>query len=702
MHSAIKVCSALEARVCTHADMQELCGNGMNPFKGDVTGWYGTHGTANNGNWDDEYGTWNRDHCDKNNDGPPEHSGAKKAFRCCMSGALTNQATAVCPPDLAAMSTRNGEICISGLKAKKNMHEAIDDCRSLKGHVCLHNEMQQLCGTKKNPYQGATQGWYGDHGKAHNGNWDDEYGTWNRNHCTPNNDGPAYHADRKYNYRCCATSGAVKVAITMPKKCDDGFSKFGGLCLRDPRVKKNMFDAIQTCRGFKAHVCQHIEMQTICGYGENPYKNPDNSAGGWYGDHGMASGGNWDDEYGTWNNAVCKGNNDGPPKHAGEQLYFRCCKGASIPSPAKAPAIAEAIVEAPTGFQCTDDSSLCYATKSGATDMHSAIKVCSALEARVCTHADMQELCGNGMNPFKGDVTGWYGTHGTANNGNWDDEYGTWNRDHCDKNNDGPPEHSGAKKAFRCCMSGALTNQATAVCPPDLAAMSTRNGEICISGLKAKKNMHEAIDDCRSLKGHVCLHNDMQQLCGTKKNPYQGASQGWYGDHGKASGGNWDDEYGTWNRDHCDPNNDGPPHHAHHKFHYRCCATSGAVKVAGTTIPKECDDGFSKFGGLCYRDPKVKKNMFDAIQTCQGFKAHVCQHVEMQTVCAHGENPYPNPGNAGGGWYGDHGMAGGGNWDDEYGTWNNAHCAGNNDGPPKHANENLYFRCCKRALVPPP
>jgi len=328
--------------------------------------------------------------------------------------------------------------------------------------------------------------------------------------------------------------------------------------------------------------------------------------------------------------------------------------------------------------------------------MHDAIKTCFAQEARVCTHGDMQELCGSGMNPFEGHSAGWFGDHGSVHGGDWDDEYGTWNRNWCDKNNDGPTAHANNVKPFRCCRSGALSAGRTAVCPNQLTAMSTQNGEICASGFQSQTNIHTAFDRCRGMKGHVCLHNDMQQLCGGG-NPFQGSSRGWFGDHGTASGGNWDDEFGTWDNEVCNGDNDGKAYHSHHSYKYRCCAASTAVQEHGTTVTKECDAGFTRYGGLCWMNPNVRKNAHDAIEHCRGLKAHMCEHVEMQTVCAHGKNPYGDSQ----GWYGDHGKRGS-SWDDHYGSWNHGNCAGNNDGPAYSSGHSFTFRCCKRAFVPLP
>jgi len=121
-----------------------------------------------------------------------------------------------------------------------------------------------------------------------------------------------------------------------------------------------------------------------------------------------------------------------------------------------------------SGFWTVADGRICIEqTLRGPALMNTAttgaIATCQnvAPGCRVCTHNDMQQGCGAGINPYAGSTTGWYGDHGTAlagfpagsADGNWDDEYGTWNRDFCDSNNDGPAYHSstGAEHYYRCC-----------------------------------------------------------------------------------------------------------------------------------------------------------------------------------------------------------------------------------------------------------
>jgi len=86
------------------------------------------------------------------------------------------------------------------------MHAAIAICSALSAHVCMQFEMQQACGARGtgaipltfNPYGGADNGWYGDHGYS-----DDDYFAWNSPTCTPNNDMGFLNEANPFPFRCC-------------------------------------------------------------------------------------------------------------------------------------------------------------------------------------------------------------------------------------------------------------------------------------------------------------------------------------------------------------------------------------------------------------------------------------------------------------------------------------------------------------------
>merc|ERR1712146_28754 len=140
------------------------------------------------------------------------------------------------------------------------------------------------------------------------------------------------------------------------------------------------------------------------------------------------------------------------------------------------------------------------------------------------------------------------------------------------------------------------------------------------------------------------------------------------------SGGNWDDEYGTWNHHAYSSNNDGPAYHAgQHRWPYRCCTYPTYTR---------CPSHYTRAGGRCFRRHGTN-DIYGALSQCRREGTRLCHHIDMQSICGHGHNPYSHSNN---GWYGDHGFASGGNWDDEYGTWNNRHCSSNNDGPAFHSN----------------
>jgi hypothetical protein len=229
-----------------------------------------------------------------------------------------------CASDLSEVKTPNGEICASSLQGSTSMHNAIGVCRSKNAHVCTHNDMMQLA-AYGNPWSGSGSGWYGDHGKASGGNWDDEFGTWNRDSYTSNNDGPAYHAGDSYPYRCCGTSTTMG---GKTKTCPSGFALYNGICYQNG-TSGTMHYALQYCKDRDSHVCEHNEFQQICNV-YDPYYGDSGSKAGWYGDHGTTDGGNWDDEYGAWNGGSCANNNDDPAYHQGESMNFRCCTSATI------------------------------------------------------------------------------------------------------------------------------------------------------------------------------------------------------------------------------------------------------------------------------------------------------------------------------------------------------------------------------------
>jgi hypothetical protein len=132
--------------------------------------------------------------------------------------------------------------------------------------------------------------------------------------------------------------GTVGIGTTIPAAkldvngdtrfgCRPGFWKAGDgrLCVESTlRGRSVAWVAIKACKAVApgCRLCTHTDMQQACGAGFNPY----GATPGWYGDHGVAPGLNWDDEFGTWNSASCADNNDGPASEAAAQSnYYRCC-----------------------------------------------------------------------------------------------------------------------------------------------------------------------------------------------------------------------------------------------------------------------------------------------------------------------------------------------------------------------------------------
>ncbi|MEL7340947.1 MAG: hypothetical protein AAGM67_10705, partial [Bacteroidota bacterium] len=170
------------------------------------------------------------------------------------------------------------------------------------------------------------------------GNWDDEFHQWNVGSCVPNNDGPAAELDAKLNYRCCAEAPSISFAgVTVNKECPTAYTRYGAICYRNPKLSKTIYEAIQICMKEGAHVCEHTELMTICGFSANPFAG---NTSGWYGDKART-----DDHFGMWNQNNCLSNNDGPSIHGLTSPAvvhpFRCCRSASIPM--------NGLTEMPTG-----------------------------------------------------------------------------------------------------------------------------------------------------------------------------------------------------------------------------------------------------------------------------------------------------------------------------------------------------------------
>lgn len=191
--------------------MFALATSGANPWGNVASGWYGDHATATaqSGNGDDEYSTWNHGQVNNdpanvaffNNDGPGYASQSYNyQYRCCDYPDY-----GTCPSGF----TKAGSLCYKKYSNSVAAHTAFETCGALGATVCMHQEMQSICGHGHDPYSGlATYGWYGDHGLAVESsvtnNWDDEYFMWNVAGCADNNDSTAYHQNRKSGpFVCC-------------------------------------------------------------------------------------------------------------------------------------------------------------------------------------------------------------------------------------------------------------------------------------------------------------------------------------------------------------------------------------------------------------------------------------------------------------------------------------------------------------------
>jgi len=338
----------------------------------------------------------------------------------------------------------------------------------------------------------------------------------------------------------------------------DGYDCGETMCFKKGPTKKNMHGAIDFCSKEGARVCEYQDVVQLCAEDKTVLVG---SEGGWLGDHGVASGGNWDDEFLTWNYPGCSTNFDGVAMQYSEVRQFSCCRGkAVLGQGAKCPA--------QLNVMSTQDKDVCAGPLEPIATIHAAIGVCTNKGGHVCSHSQMFQLAHGGeQNPWGGITNGWYGDKVS------DDAYGNWNKGSYTANNDGGAHWGQTTMAFRCCSSidhlyGSMaTNQVSGDllgCP----AGFTKAGSLCLKSSTAPNNAHGAIAVCESWGSHLCMHNEVQEAC-RHTNPYalsgSAASLGWYGDHGRSSGGNTDDEYFTWNKGYCTANNDGVPYNYHEK-----------------------------------------------------------------------------------------------------------------------------------------
>jgi hypothetical protein len=108
--------------------------------------------------------------------------------------------------------------------------------------------------------------------------------------------------------------------------------------------------------------------------------------------------------------------------------------------------------------------------------------------------------------------------------------------------------------------------------------------------------------------------------------------------------------------------------------------------------------------GVCVQEAiQPASQAIAAWDTCkaQGAGARICTYADMQQACSPETLTFRNatanwPFNATfAGWLGDHGLAAGGDTDDEYLTWNVPNCSGNADGAVRATDQaTLPFRCC--------
>ena len=682
MPEAILECREHGARVCGASDMALLCAAGLSPYEEGI--WLGDKGLSRLGEWGDAYLAAETSWCSFD----PAYSVLPKDtelnFRCCRAGDLATSLEASCPAGLQDVELPNGEICASDLKAAADADAAIAVCQNSGGYLCTHAELNQLCAVA-NPFDGAERGWTGD--KVSGG----KFGTWHGEACTGENDGSALDGSaNELPYRCCGKAG-FDVDHPVAAICEAPFALRGGVCYADPEVPLTADGAIDTCsQNYQAHICTHSEMQEMCGSGFDPYGG---AASGWYGDAGSTDG-----KWGTWNKAACHSDNDGAETTASPStvLPFRCCRDSAPPSSlilqtnSVSPTVA-AISAPPSGYTCTSENRLCYKPGAGSGSMETAMRSCADDGARVCSIADVHELCGAGVDGVLHTPNIWLSNFGYAAGGDGVDEFYVSNGQPCGTDVVGAPQDAASVHPYSCCRSGELLSGVAAECPQGFQAGGTENGELCSSDLKGPSTIDTAIATCGAEGGHVCEHAEMQTLCGVM-NPFTGVTNSsWYGDHGRLSSGDWDDEFRTSAGGSCEPgisNDGGVRARGDDKLWFRCCAGAQNFNYREEKT-HGCPSGFSRYGGVCYKKPPKAASMHNALTVCATYESTVCTHRELQAVCAAGGNPFALSND---GWFFDKGTAAG-----QFQTWSVQGCstnAGTGEAPSSTVKE---FRCCRPA-----
>ena len=729
---AVAECSADEARVCSRADFQQLCADGLRP-SGEQ--WFGNSGGASDGAWSSEWlrGSTN---CEDAYLGTVRPASESAAFSCCRAGDVdpTLAATVNCPDGLGARMTGNGEVCASEEKDPDDMVTAVEQCRTAGAHVCTFSEHMQLCvAGGAGPLSSAPggRGWFGDLSNFESSVPDQaEYAAF----ATPAGDfrcldaaavaasdagslwGNKASTEDKRDFRCCSSRLSIFVNVKYTLKteftrrttrsqtkgsidisCDQqgiqSWGMRGGLCYKAYNEKKSWKNAKDRCaRDANAHVCKFWENMALCrGYEVAMYRHSDN---GWYGDHAG------DDYYKHWNRNNCNSiNNDGNRKSRNDdQPRFNCCSRAKPTN--------RNFLKKPNGFSgCDDEMNVCWTSKKEQKSWAAAAQDCgNNYGGRICTEEDVALACYQNKDIV--DSNSWLMDMYKSEHRmemNRDDCRSDWNIDGTDRRSD--------RSHYRCCRAPELNvpsgySVVSATCPS--GATSINDGAVCMGPLQtSRKSPHGAHTACAEQGLRVCRVQDYIQLC--KDGRWNSPSNHWFGDF-MGSSNEWDDRFAFSpenNKFSCNNANGFLDEKTGNKY-YRCCgdpvgytweANFGSI---GQSVEDEqkaesdifetvvelsarCRDTFYLKNGVCFRDIINRRTAADAQQTCQSLGAALCTHAQLQEVCAAGTNPFARHSQ---GWLGD--LAGRG----RLGTWSGGACSSTVDGPSGDGSATLGHQCC--------
>jgi hypothetical protein len=581
MMQAIRDCGKDGAHVCTQGDINSICADGSDPLSEDM--WFGDPTGSNN------WAFKNQGTCGNNMDGDATTYGTDRQYYCCRPKSLDTSSTTYtslvgnCPAaiasDLHSISPTDGGLCISSEQSADTFTNALLTCKAMDAHVCTLSDYHETCAYDTSIMGSGNGMWSGTHGYL-NG-----YFMVKQAAQTCSTGYSHMHLQRtssEKKFHCCNSVTSFDFDTTdvvsttdydVGMTCSDSdFTAHGSVCFHDPETTGNYITAQQTCSNLGGAVCTHSQLSQVCAKRSSLEDDPfytssggDRSDGnrigdsrGWVGDFSAAG------VHGVWVGSECStlNDNEGPAVDGdSEDLPFRCCDIA-IPDPSDYNNYDT--MEAPTGYTCTSDFSLCYKSQTAAT-LETAFQTCAADNARVCSEQDFQLMCADSVDALTaGDWLGNLGASSTS--ASWSSYGWTASISSCDSSAvlPGTIEVATNTNTYKCCRSGEIRDAAdptygdttvlgTSIgeaykshsvnCPTGVSSLKTDNGEVCASETKGPASMPSAVGTCSNLGAHVCSASELFQLTGTSTvSTVFDSTPGWFSDKAKTTGGDWEGE----------------------------------------------------------------------------------------------------------------------------------------------------------------